>query len=141
MKTFQKLLIGLCIWVFSFGSITQTFANTGSGIKIQVSQKVPWANCEWPVTQSGSTLYTCTIQPWFSSIMLMLGNFIKYFTAITALAGVLFLVINGIMLSMWGLDSDAKERTKTFITRTILGLLLLVFSWIFLRILAPWVYN
>ena len=140
MKIIQKILAWLCMWIFLFSTTAQTFANTGSGIEIKVSQKVPWANCS-DKSEGDPPVYTCTIQPWFSSIMVMLGNFIKYFTAITALAGVLFLVINGIMLSMWGLDSEAKERTKTFITRTILGLLLLIFSGVFLRILAPWVYN
>ena len=52
-------------------------------------------------------------------MMLMLGGFIKYFTAITAIAGVLFIVINGITLSMGGLDSEAQQKAKDHIVRTI----------------------
>ncbi len=131
------------MWSLCFSGVfadnsTPTSTGNDNTIEIKVTQKVPGAQCD---KTDWETLYTCTITPWFSSIMLMIGNFIKYFTAITALAGVLFLVINGIMLSMWGLDSEAKQRTKDFITRTILWLLLLIFTWVFLRILAPWVYN
>lgn len=73
--------------------------------------------------------------------MLMLGGFIKYFTAITAIAGVLFIVINGITLSMGGLDSEAQQKAKDHIVRTIWGLILLLFTGVILKAIAPWIFQ
>jgi hypothetical protein len=71
---------------------------SGTGIQVKVTEKVPGASCT--KIPPDDKLYTCTVQPGFASIMMLLGNFIKYFTAIASLAGVLFIVINGISLSM-----------------------------------------
>ena len=71
----------------------------------------------------------------------MIGKIIQYFTYITALAAVLFIVINGILYSMSGLDAGAKDSAKKRIVQTLLGLVLLFLSGTILNAVAPWVYT
>lgn len=144
MKKLFQILGILAIFLFSFQvSFANETEKSWSGIQVKVTEKVPGASCrEEPKnsTNTGSTMYICTIQPGFSSIMMMLGNFIKYFTAIASLAGVLFIVINGISLSMGWLDSEAQTRAKDNITRTILWIVLLLFTGVILNAIAPWIF-
>ena len=48
--------------------------------------------------------YKCTIASGFGSVMLILRGLIKYATFITALIGVLMLVVSGIQYSISGAD-------------------------------------
>jgi hypothetical protein len=52
----------------------------------------------------------------------------------------LFIVINGISLSMGWLDSEAQTRAKDNITRTILWIVLLLFTGVILNAIAPWIF-
>lgn len=126
-------------FVFASESTTQNSSSDGS-IKVTVTEKIPGANCVedtswWTGT---SKLYKCTIQPWFKTVQLMIGQIIKWFTAIAALSWVLFIVVNGILLSMHGGD---KDKVKGRIKQTISGLILLLLSGVILSIIAPWVYK
>lgn len=112
-----------------------------NSIKVNVTEYVPWAWCvckkkadKW----TGCLQYTCTIQPWMTTVQMILWQIIKWLTAIAALAWVLFIVVNGILLSMHWWE---KEKIKTRITTTITWLILLLLSWVILSVIAPWVYK
>lgn len=107
-------------------------------INIKVTEEIPWANC---TLNSDNSTYTCSVSPWMSWFQSLVSQVIKYFTAIATLVWVLFIVISWIMLSMWWLDSWAKEESKKRITQTVIWLLLLLLSSIILMIIAPWIYS
>jgi hypothetical protein len=99
-----------------------------------------WLHCaaENPTKDTG--VFICHIQTWFASISDVLWQIIKYFTFITWLAWVLFIIYNWIMLSMAWLNDWLKAKAKENIQKTILWLILLLLSWLFLNFIAPWVY-
>ena len=66
---------------------------------------------------------------------------IKWFTYIAAIGAVLFIVINGIMYSMSGIDQSMKDEAKKRITKTLLWLVVLLLSWVILNLVAPWIYK
>lgn len=102
-------------------------------ISVKVSEKIPWAACS-----KDGKWYKCSIAPWMNTVQLVIGQIIKWFTAIAALAWVLFIVINWILLSMhWWEKEKIKWRIKDWIT----WLILLLLSWVILSIIAPWVYK
>jgi hypothetical protein len=76
----------------------------------------------------------------FGSVMSVVGNMINYATFIAGLAGVLFIVINGILYSMSGMDAGMKDEAKKRIVKTLLGLVVLLLSGLILNAIAPWVY-
>lgn len=136
------LLILSCLYA------TQTYAQDDtSTVQVILSEKVPGIECdEWKPRDLGNnngtqTYYTCDIPKWTSSLTQMFGKIIKYFTFIAWLWGVLFIVINGIMYSMWGIDDSMKEDSKKRIFSTLAWLALLMLSWVFLNMVAPWVYK
>jgi magnesium-transporting ATPase (P-type) len=99
---------------------------------------MPWMDdcteAEWHTEES--PLYKCTIEPGFWSVQKMLAWIIKYFTFLAWIGWVLFLVINGIMYSMWD-----KEEAKKRIIKTLTGLIILFSSWVILNLVAPWIYK
>ena len=60
--------------------------------------------------------------------MKLFGSIIKYFTYIAALSCVLFIVINGILYSMAGINDSLKTGAKERIMKTLMGLVLLMLS-------------
>jgi len=70
-----------------------------------------------------------------------MGGIIKYFTYIAALACVLFIVINGILYSMSGMDAGLKDGAKKRIIQTLLGLVVLMLAGVILNAVAPWIYK
>lgn len=145
MKYFYKIIIfslTFFIW-FSFVYADPTTPDTSSpeSLKVTVTEKIYWANCwTWKI-KDWLTTYECTVEPWFSSVMSMLWWIIKYFTVIWTLAAVLMIIVKWIQLSMWWLDSWAKEDAKKSITTIIFALVFLLLSWVILSIIAPWVYK
>lgn len=130
----MKKIILLCIILFSIFWSNHIYAATGdvTNIKVQVSEKIPWADCT-----GGNGKYTCNVKPWFSSVQSMIGWIIKWITAIAALSWVLFIVINGILLSTGSEPAEVKKRIIKWIT----GLILLLLSGVILNMIAPWVYK
>ena len=125
-------------------------------IKVVVTERVPWANCEctwgwceekpkgsWvKVCEAGwNCKYKCEVQKWFGSVVIMLWNIIKYFTFIALLAAVLFLVIWWIMYSMSWVDPSAKDKAKEKITQALMWIIVLLLSWVILNVIAPWIYK
>lgn len=139
-----KILILIwIIWLINVNFIYNTYAEEESGIVIVVTEKVPWANCtpkdkdkDWVILN-----YKCNVAKWFWSVTIMLWNIIKYFTYLAALAWVLYIIINGIMYSMWWIDQWMKDEAKKRISWTLIWLLLLFISWVVLNLIAPWIYK
>lgn len=127
----------LSLWVLSDVSANETTAWT----TVTVTEKIPGAWCEAEDPDDPSTTYTCTIKPWFGTVVNMMGWIIKYFTFLAGLFGVLFIIVNGIMYSMSGIDAGMKDEAKKRIIATLLGLVVLLLSWVILNIIAPWIYR
>jgi hypothetical protein len=128
----KKILISLLL-AFSFIFISgDIFAAT-----IDVTEKIPGANC----VNSWDGIYTCNPWRWFSGVLWVVGAIIKYFTYIASLAAVLFIVINGILYSMAGINDGLKTGAKDRIVKTLIGLIILLLSGVILNMIAPWVYK
>lgn len=93
-------------------------------ITVIVTEKIPWACCgDWYTNGTwATTMYKCTVQKWFKSIMLMMWKIIKYFTFLASLWGVLFIIVNGIMYSMWWAEASLKDEAKKRIAGTLVWL-------------------
>lgn len=103
-----------------------------------MTEKVPGAGCTGP---DGDGVWTCQVGKGFGSVMAMIGRMIKYATFIASLGAVLFIVINGILYTMSGMDSGLKDTAKKRIVKTLLGLVVLLCSGLILNAIAPWVYT
>lgn len=131
----------LIISLFSFGVIQHTYAASWT-ISVRVTEKIPGASCgkDEPVADK-NWVYTYEVKKWFGSVQCVMGWIIKWFTFIAALGGVLFIVINGILYSMGGMDQGMKDEAKKRIIGTLGWLVLLFLSSTFLNIVAPWIFN
>ena len=143
-----KLLLIFSILSFSWiNYIWNTYAD--SWTTVIVTEKIPGAWCEEisekktnnKKTEKKVIMYKCTIKWWFASVMVMLWKLIKYFTYIAGLWAVLFIIINWILYSMWGAEPSMKDDAKKRITWTLVWLTLLFLSWVFLNLVAPWIYK
>ena len=132
MKTIFKLSLLLIIFS-SFFIHYNSFALEGS-IKVNVTEDLS------PILENCTTT-SCYVPKWAWAITEMMWAIIKYFTFLAWLWAVLFIVINGIMYSMSGLDSGMKEKAKERITKTLMWLILLLLSWVILNMIAPWIYK
>lgn len=130
IKISLVLLILSLLWI---NIVWNTYS--ADWIDVIVVEKVPWANCvpEWDN-------YKCTVEAWFDSMIDLMGKIIKYFSYLAGLWTILFIVINGILYSMWWADSSMKEEAKKRIVWTLIWLVLLFLSWIILNLIAPWIY-
>lgn len=140
MKKFILLII-LVLTFISYHPIyagdNETIASEYSTIEIEVWEAVPWANCE----KINEWKYKCTVKTWFWSVQDSIWAIIKYFTFITWLLWVLYIVINWILLSMWWLDSNMQKSTKDNIKKALVWVILLFISWLVLNMIAPWIYQ
>jgi len=140
MKKFILLII-LVLTFISYHPIyagdNETIASEYSTIEIEVWEAVPWANCE----KISEWKYKCTVKAWFWSVQDSIWEIIKYFTFITWLLWVLYIVINWILLSMWWLDSNLQKSTKDNIKKALVWVILLFISWLILNMIAPWIYQ
>jgi hypothetical protein len=144
----MKKIILLSIFIIASLWFNNTYAEPWADskkINVQVTEKMPWMDdckpdVKWWHTDE-NPLYNCTIEPGFGSVQKMLSGMIKYFTFIAGIAGVLFLVVNGIMYSMWWMDPGMKDEAKKRISKTLVGLIVLFCSWIILNLVAPWIYK
>ncbi len=140
-KIIIQILIALSCFT-AFWVISNTYAEERTNT-IYVTEKVPGAGCgeRIPEWQKNGGLYECKMKQWFSSIMEIMWKLLKYFTFIAWLLAVLMLVVGWIMYSMWGADEWMKTKSKEFITKSLLGLILLLMSGTILYAVAPWVYK
>ena len=143
MKKILSLIV-LSLTLLSFWFIVHNTHAAWWTIGVEVTEKVPGAWCTVHTTNEKTgepSTYMCNIEKGFGSITAMLGNIIKYFTFLASLWGVLFIVINGILYSMGWIDSGWKDEAKKRITKTLIGLAILLLSWIILNAIAPWIYT
>lgn len=134
------------IWnTYAVEPAPSTWTTTGSGISVTVTEKIPGANCtelkEDSKDPTKITWYECRVEKGFGSVTKMLWKIIKYFTYIAALAWVLYIVINGILYSMWWADDSFKTESKKRIITTLVWLIILMLSWVILNAIAPWIYT
>lgn len=145
MKIIFKILI---ILSFFLSILYMTNANADSWkVFVVTSEIIPWGKCQpievkknWKTTVVPNR-YKCEVGKWFWPIIEMIWKMIKYFTFIAWLGWVLFIVLNWIMYSMWWMDPSMKDEAKKRITATLLWLVLLLVSWVILKLVAPWVYS
>lgn len=130
MKKLLTYILISCTLIFS---IQYAWA-----VQIDVTEAIPGV-CEG--TPDADGVITCNVGKWFSVVSGMFGAIIKYFTFIASLAAVLFLVVNGILYSMSGLDAGLKDGAKKRIIGTLLWLIVLLLSWVILNAIAPWIYK
>lgn len=128
MKKILKIIIFITI-IYSTGYIFQTNAAT-----IGTSVDFGWIidGCAWN---------TCTIDSWQGALKNILWWIIKYATFLVWLIAVLFIVVNWIMYSMWGMDQSMKEESKKRITKTLIWIIMLLLSGTILNLIAPWIYK
>ena len=128
MKKILKYLIIISVFLGIF-YISNTYA---ASIKTTVdfTDIIEW--CHWK---------TCDIDNWSSAIKNILWWIIKYATFLVWLIAVLFIVVNWIMYSMWGMDQSMKEESKKRIVKTLIWIIVLLMSWTILNLIAPWIYK
>lgn len=144
MKFVLKILLLFSI-LFSFYS-AHAEGEEDTKVIISTTQKLPWMKCGEPTITSKWTtaevkVYECEVEKWFWSIMTMISWMIKYFTYIAMISAVLFIVINGIMYSMSWVDSGMKDEAKKRITKTLIGIIILLLSGYILSVFFPWIYG
>ena len=157
-KIFLKFLIACCFFLIVFW-VNQTYADDPcewascgatttwedswpKTIKLTVTEKVPWANCE-PIEGDGelTSKYECTVAIGWQSVMIMLGKMIRFMTTLAIIWAVLFIVISGIQLSMGWLDWNAKSAAKERVFKLLGWVVLLLLSGPLLTLIAPWIYR
>lgn len=150
MKLFLKIFLILSliftnIFVYADGDDK---TQNGTWVTFKTTEKMPWMDCKESSGDSVNqwetwwvTVYECEVQPWMKSLMDMIAGMIKYFTYITLISAVLFIVINGIMYSMSWMDSSMKDEAKKRITKTIGWIILLLLSGYLLNMFFPWIYK
>lgn len=129
-----KILITLSIfWLIWLNQNTYAEAQN----VVEVTESIPWANCvfDWE-----KNLYVCTTERWFSAIMVVMWEILKYFTFLAGLFAVLSLVVWWIMYSMSWANDSFKTSAKEYIQKSLIWLILLLLSWTILYMIAPWVY-
>jgi hypothetical protein len=128
----KKILIALLLASSLIFISWDIFAAT-----IDVTEKIPGANC----VPAWDGIYTCNPGRGFDGVLWVVWAMIKYFTYIAALAAVLFIVINGVLYSMAGINDGLKTGAKERIVKTLMGLIVLLLSGVILNMIAPWVYK
>ncbi len=130
------ILLFCSIDTVSADTDTADTGNTAGVIKVPTTEKVPGAQC----SKDGDGWYICHVGTGFSSVTRLVWEMVKYFTYLTALAAVLFIVINGILYSMAGINEWLKNTAKDRIIKTLIGLVILLLVWVILNAIAPWIY-
>lgn len=143
MKKILLIFIVILGSFFSYNVLAEwsTPWKKNTKVVVETTEKIPWAKCRQIDETWWVKIYECDVESWLGSVFEILKILIRYFWIIAGLAGVLFIVINGIMISMAWVDSSLKETAKDRMIKTIWGLVLLLMSGIILRILAPWVFS
>lgn len=115
---------------------------------VVVTENIPWAKCvpykdkDWNnLDKITNRKFTCTVEPWFWSVMQMFAGLVKYATFLAALVGVLMIAVAWIRLSISWIESWEKTKAKEMITKVIYSLILLFLIWFILNSVAPWIYN
>jgi hypothetical protein len=114
IKIITKILILLSIFLW-FWIIQNSYAASWENI-VEVTEKIPWANCE----KQDNWLYKCTTWRWFWAIMSIMWKMLKYFTYLVWLFAVLSLVVWWVMYSMWWANEGMKTKAKDYIQTSLI---------------------
>lgn len=142
----KKILLLLC-FLFSLFTFSYVQAEENGTVKVKTSEKIPGLDCTvWEKRDlwdgnGTQQYYECRVQKGAGNITGMLWAIIKYFTFLAGIGAVLFIVVNGIMYSMGGIEVSMKDEAKKRIIASLIWLALLMLSWVFLNMVAPWVYK
>jgi hypothetical protein len=136
----KLLLIISLLWISNiWNTYASDWASSNWTIKTSISMdfwKILKDSCWWEKWN-----YYCNVPKWIWLITFFLWKMIKFITYIAALWSVLFIIVNGIMYSMWWLDPSFKDDAKKRIIWTLSWLVLLLSSWVILNLVAPWIYK
>ena len=137
-KIITEILIIITIfssfWIIQNSYAKEEWTDTTT---VKVTEKIPWANCE---KKEWEKLYTCKTGRWFWSIMGIMWDMLKYLTFLAWLFAVLSLVVWWVMYSMWWANEAMKTKSKEYIEKSLIWLVLLLLSWTILYMIAPWIY-
>lgn len=145
----KKLFILLFITLSFFNP---TYANEENEIiMVEVTEKIPWldctttnkdgADCTEENIKNKNCITKCPVKKWVASFTDILGTIIRYITFLVGLAGVLYIIINGILYSMGWVEQGMKDEAKKRIVQGLIGIVLLLLSGFILNLIAPWVYT
>ena len=144
-KIITKILIIILfiinIWIINTYATEENNNENNIQNHILVTEKVPWAGCVLEKSWKDKWLYKCNVERWFWEIMYIMWKMIKYFAFLSGLLSVLTIVIWGIAYSMWWVNEAMKTKSKDFIVKSLMWLIILLLSWTILYAIAPWVYN
>ena len=124
MKKIFFLIICCSIFILTLSAV--------GAIEVPITTKIP--GC-------GGSSTTCYVGTGMSVVENIIGETIKYFTYLASLAAVLFIVVNGILYSMAGMDASLKDGAKKRIIKMLLWLVVLMLSGVILNAVAPWIYK
>lgn len=130
----KKFLLIILILISSLTSLN-TYAETIK-VKVPLDMSKLWLTCS-----SEGKAFICDVDVWFWSVKNSIWKIIKYFTFISALSWVLYIIYNWIKLSMAWLNQEYEKEAKDSIRKTLLWLVILLLSWLILNFVAPWVYK
>ncbi len=144
----KKIVLFVFVLIFTCFYSSNIYAEDTGTIKVEVPINFSWvfgSNEEGGVKCSDTAWdngkYYCNVPKWTSWFQVVLAWIIKYLIFIASLAWVLFIVINGILYTMSGINDSLKSSAKERIIKTLLWIILLIMSWVILNIIAPWVYK
>ena len=129
MKLKNKIIAFITAFILLFWSIYQVWA-VEIGTTVDLSPIINGCTSTW-----------CTINSWTDAVLKIMWWIIRYTTFLIWLIGVLFIVVNWIMYSMWWMDQSMKEESKKRIIKTIIWLIVLLMTWTILNFIAPWIYT
>lgn len=141
----KKLLIIIAIFIWTISTTLaegEKESSEATTVKVNVWTYIPNAWCvakrdeKWTIVA-----YECNVPKSSSWVVKYLWDIIKWFTFITLLASVLFIVINWIMYSMGWIDPELKNKAKERIIKTIIWIIILFSAWYILTTIAPWIYK
>jgi len=135
-------VIALDIWQWlSLIPVINEITTLSNSISITVTEDIPWANCYERGSTDGIPRYICDVEEWFKWVTSTMWAIIKWFTYLTWLWAILFIIINSLMYMASWVDDSAKANAKKNIQRTLIWIVLLLLTWVMLNIIAPWVYK
>lgn len=130
MRTFTRisLIVVLLLCLYSNFPLN---VSAGVTIDVEVTENIPWLWCS-----EADWIITCPVEPWLSSFTIILQTLVRWFSYMAMIWAVLFIIINGILYSMWWNKEEIKKRIVT----TLMWTIVLLMSWVILYLVAPWVY-
>lgn len=110
---------------------------------IYVTESIPWVDCLCISQDCNNVVtrkYKCTVKEGFANTMESIAKILRYTTFIIALLAVLIIIVSWIQLSLSWISAKFKDEAKKRIFRVVTGMVVLLFFWFILHMVAPWIY-